>query len=114
LSSAIFDQSFTSHSSKIEVIKRLIEIRYSKDILGEFEKLAKDLRKKAAARNNLIHCTWQICDKYPEDLIQIKDQIWIRHTERDFNDILDRSIEIRNALNDFFLKLSHSKRLDID
>lgn len=111
LSSAIFDKSFTSYISKIEVIKRLLKIRYSKNILVEFEKLTNDLRKKATARNTLIHCTWQICDKYPEDLIQIKDQIWIRYTERDFNDILDRSIEIRNALNDFFINLSHSKRL---
>ena len=114
LSSAVFDQSFTSYKSKIEVIKRIIKLRYSKNILDEFEKLTTDIRKKAKQRNELIHCTWQVCDKYPEDLIQIPNQRWIRYTERDFNSTLNRSVLIRNALNDFFIKLSHSQRLEGD
>ena len=114
LSSAVFDKSFISHSSKIDVIERILKLRYTKDIVEEFSKIAKEIRKKATSRNTLIHCTWQICDEYPEDLIQIEKQKWIRYTERDFTDTLDRSIEIRNKLNDYFIKLSHTERIDIE
>ena len=113
-SSAVFEQSFTSYKSKIEVIKRIIKLRYSKDILNEFERLTTVLLDKAPQRNKLIHCTWQICDDYPEDLIQIPNQKWMRYTERDFNDTLNQSVQIRNDLNDFFVKLSHSQRLEDD
>ena len=112
LSSAVFDQSFTSYKAKIEVIKRILKIRYSEDIFHIFEKLTTELINKANQRNILIHCTWQICDKYPEELIQIKNQKWIRYTERDFNDTLDRSVLIRNTLQDFLIKLSHTQRLE--
>lgn len=114
LSSAVFDQSFTSYIAKIEVIKRVLDIRYSKSVLDEFNKLSIDLRAKAKERNKLVHGAWQVCDKYPADLIQIRDQTWIRYTERDFNDVLERSVLIRNALNDFFIKLSHQKRFEDD
>ena len=112
LSSAVFDQSFTSYAAKIEVIKRVVAIRYPKKFHDEFDELTTDLRAKAKERNRLIHGAWQVCDKYPTDLIRIRDEKWIRYTERDFNDVLERSVLTRNALNDFFIKLSHTKGLE--
>lgn len=111
LSSAIFDQSFTSYRAKIDVLKRVLAIRYAKIFYDEFENLTNDLRRKAQERNRLVHAGWKICDKYPADLLQIRDERWIRYTERDFTNALDSSVLIRNALNDFFIKLSHTERL---
>lgn len=113
ITSAIFDESFISHKSKIDVIKRVINLRYEKHILSEFDKTTNELRKRAKERNELIHCSWQICDRYPNDLIKIKDEKWIRFTPKDFEETLERSILIRNELQDFYIKLSHTKRNDV-
>jgi len=101
LSPAIFS-FFINYRSKSDVILKILRIKYP-DKVKKFEEISQDIQKKAKPRNTIVHCSWQICDDYPDDLIHIKDQQWIRYTVRDFEDILERSNEVKNELVNFYV-----------
>lgn len=105
LSFAIFG-SFISHKNKCEVIRKVLVIQCPEEV-ESFDAISQNILRKAKSRNALVHCSWNVCENFPDDLIAFeKDGKWIRYTVKDFKDTLERSIEVRNELNDFFVGLS--------
>lgn len=112
LAHAIFD-NLVAFPIRIEVIASVMKLRMTLEIQDEFFALAQQIRRKASERNDLIHARWHICDKYPDDLIQIENGEWIRYTENDLTDRLNRSVQMTMCVSDFSIKVAHAPKLDI-
>ena len=108
---AVFETMSSLHL-KTQVIAKVLRMRISADIGDEFETtLAPLLREAAKERADILHGSWQISDDYPNDLIfKESSGRLMRYTEKDLTMILDRIIPVRNAANDFAIKIHHAPK----
>lgn len=113
LADTIFS-NFVTYHSRIQTIESVMKLRMASDICEEFDKLGNQTRRQSSIRNNLVHIEWQVCDAFPDDLITIKDEKWIRYTEPDLLHILNLSVDLRNLVSDFSIKVFHAPKSPVD
>lgn len=114
LATLIFEE-LTTYRAKTSLIGRILTMRYDSDLLDEFRLIEKSLNKKASERAKIIHASWYICEKYPNDLLSLRSfNDWFLYTEKDFLEALDRAVEVERRLVDFSLMVASAERKDID
>lgn len=107
-------QNFISIRSRTDLIAQMIKLRLDEDIQKEFASLTKSMTKKIKERNNLVHTEWQVCGDFPNDLIKTTSKEWLRFTENDLTEMLEQHSNMRNQMQDFFIKVSHAKKKEVD
>ncbi|MBL4872771.1 MAG: hypothetical protein JKY41_05095 [Rhodobacteraceae bacterium] len=107
-------QNFISIRSRTDLIAQMIQLRLDEGIQKEFTDLTKSMTKKIKERNNLVHTEWQVCDDFPDDLIKTTSKGWVRFTENDLTEMLEQHCNMRNQMQDFFIKVSHADKKEVD
>ena len=113
MAKAIFGR-LMSFPARKDMILTVMALRCSDMLCNEFEALCKKISRGSKSRNALIHAQWNVCDKYPADLIQIEDENSIRYTTSDFRSILNNASKVRNLVSDFAIKVAHAPKAHID
>lgn len=113
IASAIFD-TLVGFPARISVVKSVIKLRASDELKNEFNALHNKMLKRSKERNTIAHACWNISDQYPDDLVTFDiDGSWIIYTEKDLSDILERTVEIRNQVNDFSVRFGNSEKKQV-
>lgn len=95
-----------SFPPKIDLIETVLRLCVP-TVAIDFSSMRPDLRKAYGCRNLAVHTSWQLSDAHPDDLIMVEiDGTAVRYTERDFTDMLDRLVPIRNRVHDFQITVS--------
>ena len=107
-------QNFISIRSRTDLIAQLIKLRLDVGIQKEFTDLTRSMNNKIKERNNLVHTEWQVCDDFPDDLIKTTSKEWVRFTENDLTEMLEQHSNMRNQMQDFFIKVSRAEKKEVD
>lgn len=69
-----------------------------KSVEAEWGSLRNNLQKRSTERNRIVHGQWALSDEYPDALLlRAKDEQTLLYKERDFSEILDRIVSVRQA-----------------
>lgn len=113
LAAAVFD-ALISLPTRLAALQAVVKLRLPDAEVEDFEKIAKELRRRAIERAEYIHSSWNISSDYPDDLIVIQpDGTWVRYTEKCFHAALDRTLAIRGRLIDFCVRTAGMPKKEV-
>lgn len=95
------------------LVQDVIDSTLTSDIGQELKDICKRYERLSRERNELVHSHFQLSDEYPDDLLVVGEK-WIRFTEADLLDRLNRHVELRNTVHDFLVRVSNAPRKEID
>jgi hypothetical protein len=75
-----------SLNARLRIIEGSLEAVLPQAVVT-FQSLAKDIRRCAKNRNNVVHSRWSTVARYPRDLINQDDERW---TPEDFSNVIKR------------------------
>jgi hypothetical protein len=91
--------------ARLDLVESILEKRLPAAFLGEWQKIAREVRKRANERNRVVHGHWHASFYFPNDLILRKfDDDPLRYTVKDFTEIADRIIATSNQVQSFWFK----------
>lgn len=96
---------------RIVVIRAAMQKRFNASQAEQFELLAQELRTRAGERNIVVHSHWTFTDNYPDDVLLLQDDRWIRYTAKDFELMVQRLEATEKKVIDFTLQWTDLTRL---
>jgi hypothetical protein len=107
---AIFE-TIVAFPPKLDLIERVLRLCVP-TVAEEFKELRPDLRKAYGVRNLAVHTFWQLSDAHPDDVIMLEiDGKAVCYAEKDFANLLDRIVPVRNRLHDFHIAVAHAPKI---
>jgi hypothetical protein len=104
-------QELDSIAIRLRIVEVTLIPLVPEALARQWKEIEKSLRARARERNLIAHASWGVHNEYPNDLIlQTRDGRYMRYTEHDFADILNRISSVYVATYDFLLRVYEAKR----
>lgn len=99
-------------NTRLEIISRVLKARVPEPVPSRFSDLCIVLRARAGERARYVHANWSISEDFPDDLIVTGRDGNFRYQRHDFEQVLERTVDIRTKIHGFIIEVAHAPRLE--